>query len=269
MKLSVSNIAWRKEEDKKIAPVLRDLGVQLLEIAPTRNWEDPTTADIQEVMKYVSFWKSYGIKVIAFQSMLFNRPDLKIFESKANLEQTKKYLTDFIKVAGSLDVGIMVFGSPKNRQRGIVEIGKADTIARDFFYSLGGIAEKAGVIFCIEPNATEYACDYITNAQEGARLVKEVDSRGFGLHLDLACMTLAGDDIRQSIVDAKGILRHFHISEPMLGDVGPESILQHREAARALRDIGYQGVVSIEMRPKDGDNITRVQRAVEFAKSIY
>ena len=83
-------------------------------------------------------------------------------------------------------------------------------------------------------------------------------------------MTLAGDDIDASIKVAAPVLGHFHISSPMLGDVKPDTDVDHKTAAAALHTIGYDKYVSIEMRPsQDGDNLARVETAVKFAQSVY
>lgn len=270
MKLAVSNIAWTNEEETQIAEALSRLGVKYVEIAPTKIWEDPTKATQKEIEAYISFWKKYGIEVVAFQSMLFTHPEYKLFESDENRALTLSYLRDFIVLAGKMGAKRMVFGSPKNRQKGALGDGEANTIAVDFFRALGDTGKENDVCFCIEPNATDYACDFVTTADAGAELVSRVDSEGFGLHLDIACMTLAGDDIKTSIVNARDILRHFHISSPMLGQVEEGTDVQHQVAANALKEISYDGFVSIEMRPGElGQNVANVEKAVRFAQNIY
>ncbi len=270
MKLAVSNIAWANEEESEIADLLSRLGVRYIEVAPTKKWQDPTRASQKEIDEYISFWQSHGIEIVAFQSMLFNRPDLRLFEDEDNRAQTRQYLFDFIGLAAKMGAGVMVFGSPKNRQHGEMDDATATGIAKAFFNELGQVAQAEGVKFCIEPNAPQYSCDFVTNASQGIGLVQSVNNPGFGLHLDIACMTLAGDDVSESIETAAPLLRHFHVSSPMLEDVMDRPDVDHRAAARALRKIQYEGYASIEMKPgQSGENAERVKRAVEFAQSIY
>lgn len=268
MKLAVSNIAWTNEEEPAVAELLQRLGVRYVEVAPTKRWHDPTKASILEIQEYKKFWSSYDIEIVAFQSMLFSRPDLKIFESEDNRDRTRAYLEDFLGVARKMNVRVMVFGSPKNRQRGEMGDTEAHTIAKEFFGELGRVAEENDVEFCIEPNATQYACDFITTAQQGVDMVREVATPGFGLHLDIACMTLAGDDIVKSIHEAASMLRHFHISSPMLELVEDRRDINHVAAAAALRATNYDKFISIEMRP-GVKNIKRVESAVRFVQNTY
>ncbi len=270
MKLVVSNIAWTNEEEPAVAELLRSLGVRYVEIAPTKKWDDPTQAAAEDIKACKAFWQSYGIEIVAFQSMLFNRPDLKLFDRDDNRQATLGYLKKFIGVAGLFDARVMVFGSPKNRQRGDLTLEQAEQIAVSFFDELGTVAQAASTVFCVEPNAPQYACDFVTTAKEGIALVQAVGNPGFGLHLDIACMTLAGDDVVESIKAAAPYLRHFHISSPMLEQVEARQDVAHEQAAQALRDIGYDQYVSIEMRPAaTGENLARVETAVRFAQGIY
>jgi len=271
MKLAVSNIAWTKDEEPAVAALLQKLGVKYIEVAPTKQWPDPTVAPANEIEQYKKFWESYGLEIVAFQSMLFPRPDLKIFQDEANRNETVAYLGKFIELAGALGAQVMVFGSPKNRQKGDISEAEAKAIAADFFGKLGDKAKQYNVYFCIEPNAADYACDFIFNAQQGIDLVNSVGNPGFPLHLDVACMALANDDVAASIKSAAPILKHFHISSPFLEPVEDREDVHHREAAQALRDISYDRFVSIEMRPGgEGDNnLDRVEKAVRFAQEVY
>lgn len=270
MKFAVSNIGWTQGEEPEVAKLLQKYGVKYIEIAPTKVWENPINASEQQIASYLDFWKGYGIEVVAFQSMLFPRPDLRIFESEENRQETLAELKGFIRLAGKMGAGVLVFGSPKNRQIGNLSYDKAEEVATEFFRELGEEAQANNTRFCIEPNAPQYACDFVTTAEQGVRIVKLVDNPGFRLHLDAACMSLAGDDIRRSITNAKQYLSHFHISSPMLDQVEDRTDVDHASAAGALRAIDYQGYVSIEMRPGDpGKNLARVERAVGFAQSVY
>lgn len=271
MKLAVSNIAWTKDEEAAVAGLLRDLGVKYIEVAPTKQWQDPTEASDDEVAAYKKFWEAYGLEIVAFQSMLFPRPDLKIFESADNRSETLEYLQKFTSLAGQLGARVMVFGSPKNRQKGEMPESEAEAIAAKFFGALGDKAQSEKVLFCIEPNPADYACDFVTNARQGIDFVDRVKNSGFQLHLDIAGMTLAGDDIATSIEQAAPVLKHFHISSPMLGQVEDRNDVKHREAAKALRNINYDRFVSIEMRPggEGEDNLARVEKAVRFAQDVY
>lgn len=265
----MSNIAWDADEETSVADVLERLGVDAVEIAPTKVFDDPLNVSDEELERYRSFWADHGVEVVAFQSMLFGRPDLQLFEDEPTRRATVSHLAGFLDLAGRLGSGALVFGSPKNRRvPDTMTIAEADDIATDFFAQLGVLAESAGTTLCLEPNPRAYDCNYVVDAAAGASLVARVNSPGFGLHLDAAGMALAGDDARSSI-EANPDIRHFHISAPSLGEL-EESVVDHDAAAAGLATIHYGNVVSIEMRSGEaGSAAARVERAVALARSHY
>lgn len=270
MNIAISNIAWHPNEEPAVAKALQELGVHHVEIAPTKVWENPTNVTADQIKEYTDFWRAHDIEIVAFQSMLFGRTDLTIFDDDATRQQTKAYLDSFIELAGKMGAGVLVFGSPKNRRvpQGM-EDELAESIAEAFFDDLGDTATANHTAFCIEPNPTQYDCNFVTNAAQGKRLVADVANPGFGLHLDAAGMTLAGDDPTQAITNAKEYLRHFHISAPFL-EVIEEKEVAHKKMSGALRAINYQGFTSIEMRPgTEGENVARVRAAVAIAQKYY
>lgn len=266
MNIAISNIAWRKDEDEAVAQLLGELGLDKIEIAPTRLFDVPLEATDTEIAAVVRWWKERGISLVAGQSLLFGTENLNIFGSAEVREQTKQYLMGIIELAGKLGLGPLVFGSPKNRLIGEMNSDEAMEIARDFFTVMGEAAQANGTTFCIEPNPIDYSCDFVTNAQEGIDFVRMVNNPGFRLHLDIAGMTLAGDDISAMVRASKDVLAHSHISAPMLGDV-PDDSVDYDSFFSALNEIGFTGMRSIEMRPMDGSNLERVRAAVEFAQN--
>lgn len=269
MKLAISNIGWTAEEEPAVAKALQELGVKYVEIAPTKVWDDPTNVSDEQIAQYKAFWAEYGIEIVAFQSMLFGRLDLTIFDDEQTRTQTKQHLDKFIELAGRIGAGVLVFGSPKNRRvPAEMPASEAQDIAQNFFGQLGDTSTQNGTHFCIEPNPEAYDCNFVTKAEQGRQLVEATANAGFCLHLDAAGMTLAGDSAEE-IVKAKDVLQHFHISAPYLGLIEEQEV-DHQAMADALRSIDYKNFVSIEMRPGDaGENVERVRQAVAIAQKYY
>lgn len=269
MKLAISNIGWAASEEPSVAKELQNLGVRYVEIAPTKVWQDPLSVTDEQIKKYKAFWAQHDIEIVAFQSMLFGRTDLTLFDDEATRQATRKYLEKFIELAGRMQVGVLVFGSPKNRQLKTISSDAAWDIAKKFFMELGTTAQQHNTHFCIEPNAKVYDCNFVTTAAEGLALVKAVNAPGFRLHLDAAIMSLEGDEPGASITAARDYLQHFHISAPYLELIEEEKV-NHAAMSEVLRSINYQNFTSIEMRPGDeGTNVQRVRQAVTIAQKYY
>jgi sugar phosphate isomerase/epimerase len=269
MKLAISNLAWQPHEDVRVAELLQQLEVKGVEIAPTKIWQNPLGATEAEIDSYRCFWHSYNIEIVALQSLLFGRTDLTIFTSEIKREETKAYLLKIIELGYNLGAKVLVLGSPKNRQIGNLEPHEVEVIAIPFFRELGDAAAKYEMKFCIEPNPTIYDCDFINNSRSGLELVNSTNSRGFGLHLDTAGMTLSRENIPVALSDCYPELCHFHISEPYLQTIGTGEV-EHKLFARSLQELKYDHWVSIEMKSQDNDNnLASVTEALKKAIECY
>lgn len=268
MRVAISNLAWQPEEDRAVRDLLVTLGVGGVELAPTKLWADPTAALHAEVEDYRDFWESAGIRVTALQSLLFGRPDLALFGNDNQRAALLDHLTGLCRLGGWLGVEALVFGSPGNRRRGALGSEAADGVAVPFFRRAGEAAAEHGVGLCIEANPVEYGCDFVTSVAEAVRLVAAVNHPGFGLHLDTGGLALTGELQRDTLVPAARLARYAHVSEPYLAETGTVGT-DHIAAAAALREAGYEGWVSVEMRGEGADNLARVERALVVALKHY
>ena len=247
LKLAISNIAWPRDDDALAAELMCEHGIRGVELAPTICWDRPFEIPEHELMGYRRFWNRRGIDVVALQALLFGRPELTIFGEEAVRRRTLSHLRDMMRVASTLGAAVLVFGAPGNRRTDGRSKEEIDEIAVSFFSDAGAEAHKEGVVLCIEPNPLDYGCDFVTTSAEAITLVRRVASKGFGLHLDAAAMTMAGEPVAASLEGAVGELRHFHASEPFLKPLGSGGV-DHHGLGKELRDHGYDNWVSIEMK---------------------
>ncbi|WP_017326277.1 sugar phosphate isomerase/epimerase [Synechococcus sp. PCC 7336] len=269
MKVAISNIAWQVEEEEAIAIIMQELDIKGVEIAPTKIWESPLTIADGEIELYRNFWQSRGIQIVAMQALLFGRPDLTIFQDAQKRKETFEYLSGMIQLGSKLGARTLVFGSPKNRKISNIELQEAEEIALSFFYELGEVAKKNGIIFCIEPNPKAYSCDFVINSSQGLELVNKTNNEGFGLHLDAAGMTLSEEVIELALKRCFSRLCHFHISEPYLVPVG-EGGVDHQTFANTLANLNYDGWTSIEMRAQSPNlNSFNIAKMLRLAIKYY
>lgn len=86
----------------------------------------------------------------------------------------------------------------------------------------------------------------LNTAQEGVNFCKQVESSHLGLLLDVFHMNIEEDSFSQAIHTAAPFLGHFHVSEPNRGIPREQSRINWREIGEALRQVGYQGTVTME-----------------------
>lgn len=266
MKLAISNIAWTEAAEAEILSLLGKKGVSAIELAPSRVWKNwEFTAEAGD--RYRKALQSQGLTCSSLQALLFQQPDLKVFgtpEQRAALMQHLQRVADLAVVLGAKP---MVLGAPKNRDRGDLDEKTAFAQAVELFAELGDYCARLEVCLCLEPNPIAYGCNFITDSNRGAHLVRTVNSPGFRLHLDAAGMHLAGEEVVSAIAHAADVLEHFHISEPNLGDFTAPTV-DHAAIAQALQTIGWDKWITIEMRATD-QPVESVKQAIDTVRAIY
>lgn len=267
MRLAISNIAWRPEEDSAVAFIMAEHHVTRLEVAPTVMWPNPLAVAMPEALTYRRWWEDRGITIVAMQALLYGRSDLTIFGTESARLATLDYLTAIVRLGGWLGATRLVLGSPANRRVGDLASEERQRIAVEFFRRAGHAALENGTTLCLEPNPPQYACDFVNSAREARDLIGRVGSTGFGLHLDSGAMTLQGEAPDE--VTAGELPLHFHISEPFLARLGSGET-NHAGFVRVLSAGHYGGVCSIEARrPTQGSVLDEVSRNLAFAAETY
>lgn len=269
MRLAVSNIAWPAADQPAVLAALRGLGVTAVEVAPTKLFPDPAAATPADIDAARRHFADQGFAIVAAQALLFGQPELTLFDSAETRDRTLDYIARVLAACGRLGAGACVFGSPKNRRRGALPDADANDIAVSFFRRLAARAADAGTAVVLEANPPRYGADFVTRAADAIGLVRAVDHPAFRLHLDTACMTLAGDAIAATFDAGYPLLGHFHVSEPDLAAPGPGGALDHAAFSAELRRRGYAGWVSVEMREPAPFAADAVTDAVRWVADVY
>jgi D-psicose/D-tagatose/L-ribulose 3-epimerase len=268
MKLSVSNIAWPIELDSFALEFIAAQGIRAIEVAPTRvwpHWQGISTASVRE---FRSQLESGGLKVSSLQSIFFHKPELQLFGSDEGRRAMYEHLCCCADLAVDLGAACLVFGAPRNRDRGERSESEAFAVASDFFSKVAEYYLQRSVALVFEANPVDYGCNFATESKTAAALVRAVNSPGFRLHLDIACMQLAGEsDPVRAIAQNIDILGHFHASEPNLGQFAAPATA-HILAAQALNDGNYQSWVALEMRAGDPP-LPALQQAIRYFEKTY
>jgi sugar phosphate isomerase/epimerase len=266
MKLSISNIAWKKEEYEKIVKLLKLYGYKAIEAAPTILFEDIENTSSFEIKEVKEFWKKNGIDIIGFQSLLFGKDDFNIFSN--NQKKILDYLKKVFEIGNNLGIKIVVFGSPKNRLKKNLSFSEAKKKASDFFYKLAELGKDNNIIIALEPNPKQYGADFIMNTDEALDFIEYVNHKNLRLNLDSGILTLNNEDLEKNIKRSLPYLSHFHISEPYLGPVGKKNV-NHLKIASILKKNKYSFYCSIEMKAQSDNNLLTIENALKFVKEIY
>ena len=259
MKLSISNIAWGKEDDFAMYTFLQKNGIDGIEIAPSRLFENPYE-NLEQAQLYATMLKNrFNLSVSSMQSIWFGKsgnifnPD----EARALSDYTKKAM-DF---ANAMGIKNLVFGCPRNRN---MPEGKSEDDVVEFFRELGEYALSRNTVLALEANPVIYNTNFLNYTKDAFEFCKKIDSEGVKVNVDFGTI-LYNKENPHLIKTYKNYVNHIHLSVPHLEYV--EKIKEHDTLKKVLGKIDYDGYLSIEM--KNQNDINKVQKAVLYLKENF
>jgi len=260
MKLSISNIAWSKENDDKVYEFMRELGYSGLEIAPTRIFEEQPYQKLGEASKFrTNLKENIGLSISSMQSLWYGRKE-EIFGSIQERKVLLAYTKQAIDFARELECGNLVFGCPKNRNTHSKEDFE---IGIEFFSELADYAVSKDTVIGFEANPVIYGTNYMNDTLSVIELIEAVNSPGLMLNLDLGTMIYNKEDA--GILCGKAdLINHVHISEPNLKAIEKRNL--HREVIEILTKEGYNRYISIEMQKLD--DLTLLYDIMSYVKEV-
>jgi sugar phosphate isomerase/epimerase len=182
--------------------------------------------------------------------------------------KTRDCLLELIKFCADLGGKIMVIGSPKQRnvQEGLTK-RKAWAYAKATFQQCAAFAQEKGVTLCLEPLGRADT-NFINTHDEAIQMIQDVNNPNFKLILDVKAMCDEATPIPKIIQASKPYLAHFHANDanlrgPGFGDTDFVPIMA------ALKKIGYNGYVSVEVFDFKPDAETIASKSYEYLKKAY
>lgn len=241
--LSISNIGFDNNEILAYAKKFHDIGIQGIEIAPTKIWGVLDKSKYKLVKQLRQNLHDLGVQVSGIQSLFYGLPEFQIL-NRRSWPEIYRHLVLIFEISELLEAKILVFGSPKNRLRAELCETDADQIAASFFRGLEPYLESYGLRIALEPNAREYGADYLITYTDVIRLEKLISSKHIGVQIDTGCLSLAQVNSAESIQLRDPI--HVHISAPNL--VSPSSAsIDFAEIQKALTSIHFSGWTVLEV----------------------
>jgi D-psicose/D-tagatose/L-ribulose 3-epimerase len=266
VKFSISDIAWAAQEARTILPRLRDLGVTQIEAAPTRlgAWED---IKVEVLKEYRSLCEDSGITINSFQSIFFGKAELQLLGDKSNFRKFIEHLKLVLSLGAEIEISVVVFGSPANRQLCGLKTPQLTRVINERLWEVAEHGKTFGVTVALESTPTAYGGECLTSLRETYEVCEFVNHPSLAFHIDTGCAILSGDNLAGSIHNYAAKIRHFHVSQPYLGEF-TQPHCAHSIAAKCLRAVDYSGTINLEMkRPPAG--VPVVVASVEMVKNIY
>ncbi|MBN9397493.1 MAG: sugar phosphate isomerase/epimerase [Candidatus Melainabacteria bacterium] len=267
MRLAVSNLAWDRGVEQEAFSLVQRAGFAGIEVAPTKiaDWKELNRNTLES---YRLKCEAAMLEVPSLQAIFYGCADAQLLGDRTGFIKMHEHLKHVVDIAFHLGASIAVFGAPKNRQRAELNEQEASLLAVERLRLLGDTCLDGGLVLAIEPVPKYYGSDFLTTASEVESVVLACDHAAVRIHLDCACIQLAGDDPVEVTRRLGKRAAHYHIAEPDLASFA-EPKCDHKAIAHSLKTSGYAGWGAIEMRQQGENDLLALQSALEFAVAVY
>lgn len=248
MRLAVSNLAWRENEDQsKIDLLLKKYQINDLELAISK----------QNYDKLID-----GRNIRSLQSILYGSTE-NIFNSEEDRVKLLKKIESIVIAAKELDCRHLVFGCPMNR-RMLKQSRDEYFQAIRFFRRL--VDRYRHITIGIEPISERYACNFINDFRSAVIFKRHVDRKNFKINLDLANIyesDVTFEEIKKNLKDVS----HIHISEKDLSEIKVTKLLKDLiEYVEQDKELNDRLIFSIESKDL---TLEQLQNSIRSIKTLF
>ena len=263
MNLSISNIAWNISEDENVSKILNKYNVNYIDIIPVKYFPEKKITK-KKILKIKNYWLKKKIKISSLQSLLYNTKNLNIFTfDKYTNNSILVYLEKIMKIANGLGAKIIIFGSPKNRDKGNLSKKQVLLKSTNFFRILGNLSLKYNLKVCLEPNPTIYNCNFMTNTIETVEIIKATNHKSIKLNLDLGALQVNNENLKNILKDYNNLIEYVHISEPYLKPINIKTN-DYENIINLIYEFCPNITCSIEMiNFKKKSNLNKIENAIK------
>lgn len=182
--------------------------------------------------------------------------------------RTADYFSALADFCADIGGKTIVVGSPKQRSLlpGVTH-AQAWAWATEVFRPSVRTAEARGVTICFEPLPAEDT-NFVNTAAEAIQFARGLGSPNFKVILDVRAMSHEAKPIAQIIRESRGEFAYVHANDanmkgPGFGDTDFGPIVA------ALRDVGYDGMVSVEVFKFDEGPEAIAARSLEYLRRVF
>lgn len=247
------------------------LGYDGLEIAPYTLSEEPQRLGSAQLAAARAAAADAGIAITGLHWLLVKPAGFSIStRDDAVRRRTLDMMFTLIEQCAELGGRYLVHGSPHQRR---VDAGdtRAAALARaqDCFAAVAERAEKAGVIYCIEPLSAEQT-PLINTLAEAAKLVEAIGSRAVRTMLDCSAAGRMETAPLPALVDQwlpNGMIAHVQVNDRNRRGPG-QGEQRFAPLFAALTRHGYAGDIAVEPFDYVPDGPGAAARAIGYVRGI-
>jgi D-psicose/D-tagatose/L-ribulose 3-epimerase len=247
------------------------LGYDGLEIAPYTLSEEPHRLGSAQLAAARAAAQDAGIALTGLHWLLLKPAGLSIStRDDAVRRKTLDVMFALVEQCAELGGRYLVHGSPQQRR---VDAGDTRAAAlgraQECFAAVAERAEKAGVVYCIEPLSSEQT-PLINTLAEAAKLVEAIGSRAVRTMLDCSAAGRMETAPLPALVDQwlpNGMIAHVQVNDRNRRGPG-QGEQKFAPLFAALTRHGYAGDIAVEPFDYVPDGPSAAARAIGYVRGI-
>lgn len=248
MRFGICNEIFKDWNDiERTIEYVKGAGYDGLEIAPFTLAQHVTDIDSATRRRIVRKAEETGLDILGIHWVLVGPDGLHITNPDPGVrDRTVQYLRDLVDFCGDVGGKVIIFGSPK--QRNVLDNVTYDTafaFAADCFNRVMDACAERDVTICMEQLSPKET-NFCSTVEQTLELIETVSHPKFQLLLDTKAMELEKEDRATLIRKCAKYLKHYHANDPNLNGPGWGDV-EFGPIFEALKDIGYDGYVSVEV----------------------
>lgn len=225
-----------------------ELGYDGLEIAPFTLAENPLTLDAAARRNIRRTVTDAGLAVTGLHWLLVAPKDLSLtIEDSATRRRTIDAMRALCGLCADLGGRYLVHGSPAQRRLPDRDIHAAKGWALEAFRKAAQAAEKAGVLYCLEPLSRQET-NFVNTVAEGIGIVEGIGSNHFRTMIDCSAAGLTEEEGVPDLIARwlpSGLIAHIQVNDPNRKGPG-QGEMDFAPILAALKAGGYDGDIAVE-----------------------
>ncbi|HMP82684.1 MAG TPA: sugar phosphate isomerase/epimerase family protein [Verrucomicrobiota bacterium] len=269
MRFAICNEIYRDWKLEDVFAHAARLGYSGVEIAPFTLANAVTDLSAGERQRIRELAERHGIAIVGLHWLLVKPEGLHLnHPDPAVRSRTADYFCVLVDCCADLGGSVMVVGSPKQRSlMPGVSLEQALEWTAATLRDAVNRAEDRSVTICFEP-LSPVETDFINTAAEAIDFARRFGSPNFKIILDVKAMCSETKPIPQIIRESWPHFAHFHANDKNLRWPGSGDV-DFAPVAGALKEVGYDGFVSVEVFKFDEGAEAIARGSIEYLRRVF
>lgn len=268
IKTAICNELFGNMDFRKSCDLAAAYGFNGIEIAPFTLFGDVTSISPDTIIQTRNSLRNSGLKFAGLHWLFVKPENLHITSPDKKIrEWSWDHLKRLLNLAGELGGGYLTLGSPKQRMAEGICINEAWKYMEEGLAGAADTASDCNSTVCIEALAS-LDTNVVNTLKESRELIDRVNRDSISGMFDFHNCGDETESWPELIRKFTSIIKHVHLNTPEGGHPKPDDGAEYNESFSVLKDIDYNGWVSLEIFTVPDDPGQVLSETAAFLKGM-